>query len=85
VRAFALAQRLRYEGIRSDFELRGGRSLSKQAEYADKLGWRFVIFLGRREVEKGVYVVKDLESWEQHEVPEAELVNFLKSKLTSSL
>ncbi len=80
-RAFVLVESLRAAGIRADLDLRGGRSLSKQAEYADRTGWRYVIFLGPKEVERGVYVVKDLESWEQLEVPEGGLLDFLRAGL----
>ncbi len=80
-RAFVLVESLRAAGIRADLDLRGGRSLSRQAEYADRTGWRYVIFLGPKEVERGVYVVKDLESWEQVEVPERDLLDFLKAGL----
>ncbi len=80
-RAFVLVESLRAAGIRADLDLRGGRSLSRQAEYADRTGWRYVIFLGPKEVERGVYVVKDLESWEQVEVPERELLDFIRAGL----
>jgi len=46
----------------------GPDKFKKQLGYADKLWVKKVIMLGEGELEKGMYVVKDMESGEQEEV-----------------
>lgn len=42
--------------------------LAKQFKYADKKGIRYCVILGASELEKWVYVLKDMSSWESREI-----------------
>lgn len=59
-----VVNKLRSKGFRVsyDYEL---RSVSKQFKLADKLGAEKVVVVGEKEVEKGVFTVKDLRSGEE--------------------
>jgi histidyl-tRNA synthetase len=63
--AFALAQRLRGEGVRTELE-QAGRSLKGQLRHADRLGARAVVILGDS------IDVKDMETGEQRQASSTE-------------
>ncbi len=42
--------------------------LSKWMQYADRLGFDYVIIVGKKEIERGVVTVRDLKAWQQTEV-----------------
>jgi len=54
-------------------------SLKKQLKIADKLKIKYVIIVGEREREKGVYLLKDMETGNQEEIKKEELVKKLKA------
>jgi len=66
--AAAVAKKLRAEGHSAVVEL-GEKSLKDAFEYALKTGARHLIIIGRREVEKGVVKIRDLEKREEVERP----------------
>jgi histidyl-tRNA synthetase len=67
--AMALASRLRQAGFATEFDL-GGRGLKGQLKHADRIGARHVVFLAA----EGSIELRDMESGEQHPVPEDELI-----------
>ena len=69
--ALGLAQRLRHEGFPVELTYRG--SLSKRMKRANQAGAAAAIILGDDEMERGVATVRDLDSGEQTEAPEAEI------------
>ena len=69
--ALRLAQRLRHEGFPVELTYRG--SLSKRMKRANQAGAAAAIILGDDEMERGVATVRDLDSGEQTEAPEAEI------------
>ena len=69
--ALGLAQRLRHEGFAVELTYRG--SLSKRMKRANQVGAAAAVILGEDEMERGVVTVRDLDSGEQVEAPEAEL------------
>ena len=69
--ALGLAQRLRREGFAVELTYRG--SLSKRLKRADQANAAAAVILGDDEMEHGVATVRDLDSGEQVETPEAEL------------
>ena len=75
--SYALAQRLRAEGINAEVYL-GTPKLKKQMAYANKMSIPFVIVLGPDEIEAGLAQVKDLSTGEQTKVPQAELPALFK-------
>ncbi len=72
-----IVQRLRWGGIPSEFDLKS-RPLGRQLEYADSLGIPFVVVIGRKELDKNVVKVRDMEKREESEVKISDLANYLK-------
>jgi len=70
--AFAMMTRLRAAGRSCEAD-RAGRSLKGMMRHASSVGARRTIIFGPRERERGVAVVRDMESGEQIEVSMSEL------------
>jgi histidyl-tRNA synthetase len=70
--AFAMMARLRAAGRACEAD-RAGRSLKGMMRHASTLGARRTVILGPRERERGIAVVRDMESGDQIEVPMVEL------------
>lgn len=69
--ALGLTQRLRREGFAVELTYRG--SISKRLKRANQAGAAAAVILGEDEMERGVATVRDLDSGDQVEAPEAEL------------
>ena len=69
--ALGLAQRLRREGFAVELTYRG--SISKRLKRANQAGAAAAVILGDDEMERGVATVRDLDSGDQVEAPEAAL------------
>ena len=69
--ALGLAQRLRREGFAVELTYRG--SISKRLKRANQVGAAAAVILGEDEMERGVATVRDLDSGDQVEAPEAAL------------
>jgi|UniRef100_A0A7V5XYW0 histidyl-tRNA synthetase len=54
-------------------------SLKKQLKIADRLNFKYVIIVGEREREKGVYLLKDMETGNQEAIKKEELIERLKA------
>jgi histidyl-tRNA synthetase len=52
-----------------------------QTKSADRAGARYVVLIGRAEMEKGAVAVRDMESGEQIEVPRSRVVAWLHDHL----
>jgi histidyl-tRNA synthetase len=74
--SFSLARRLREAGISVVVDLEG-RKLKKQLAIADNLGARYTLIIGEDELEKGAFVLRNMQTGEQQEVPESDLVERL--------
>ncbi len=70
--AFAMMARLRAAGRACEAD-RAGRSLKGMMRHAAAVGARRTVILGPRERERGIAVVRDMESGDQIEVPMSEL------------
>jgi histidyl-tRNA synthetase len=75
--AFALVQKLRGAGIRSEIGYRG--NLRRRMERANRSGARAAVILGAEEAARGVAQLKDLVTGDQREVALADLVTALTS------
>ena len=73
--ALGLAQRLRHEGFAVELTYRG--SLSKRMKRANQAGAAAAVILGDDEMARGTATIRDLDSGEQVEAPEAELATRL--------
>ena len=80
VPAFTILNKLRENGIKAEMDLLG-RSLKAQMKYADKFNVKYTIILGDDEIAKGVACVRDMSDSSQHEVPLADVVSELVSKI----
>ena len=74
--SFGLARRLREAGISVVVDLEG-RKLKRQLAIADNLAARYTLIIGEDELQKGAFVLRNMESGEQSELPESELVDRL--------
>lgn len=57
--ALKTAMRLRAEGVSCEVDLMS-RKLDRQLKYADAKGIRYVVIVGRREIEEGVFRLRDM-------------------------
>ena len=74
-----LVSELRAVGLSAD-RAYGSRSAKKQWSAADRVGARWGVMLGPREVADGKVAVKDLVSGKQLEIPRAEVAAWLQTK-----
>lgn len=74
--AYSISNTLRSRGNRVIVDT-GERSLRSALEYASKIGTRYFVMIGPRELAKGVVKVRDMASWSEGDVPVDE---FLKSQ-----
>lgn len=75
---FRLVQTLRMRGVRCGLDL-AGRSMKAQMRAADRAGATAVIIRGDTEMEKGVFVFKDMATGTQTELAMPELLERLQS------
>ncbi|MEM0501297.1 MAG: His/Gly/Thr/Pro-type tRNA ligase C-terminal domain-containing protein, partial [Ignisphaera sp.] len=54
--------------------------LSRWLEYASKGGFDYTLIVGKKELEKGTILVRDMGHWEQYEIPINKLAEFLVSR-----
>ncbi|WP_169949999.1 histidine--tRNA ligase [Microbispora sp. H11081] len=80
-RVFPLVSELRRAGLAVDMAF-GGRGVKGAMKAADRSGARYALILGDRDIEAGAVQVKDLTTADQTAVPLAEVVAFLKGKLS---
>jgi histidyl-tRNA synthetase len=72
-----LVATLRASGINADVDIMG-RGISKNMDYANMLGIPFVVFVGKQELEQGMYKLKDMTSGEERLLTREELITRLK-------
>ena len=66
---------MRQKGIRADLYPTDAK-IQKQFKYADKRNVPYTILLGAKELENGVFLVKDMKSGEQKEYALSDLSGF---------
>jgi len=82
VEAVKTAEKLRRAGVAVAVEVMG-RSIRAAMSHANRSGVKYVVIVGRRELEKRCVSVKDMEKGVQREVPVGELVEAVASGLRS--
>lgn len=70
-------EKLRSWGFSAEFDLRK-RSLTRQLEYADKLGFNYVLIVGEHELSEGKVKVRNMKKNVEEEVAIKKLKEFLK-------
>ena len=72
------ARKLRKEGVNTSVDL-NERNISKNLDYADKLGVPFVVFIGEDEIKKKKYKLRDMKTGKEQFLTEPRLVKLLAS------
>jgi len=80
-KAFILFERFRKEGLLTAEGL-SKSGLRAQLEAANKLGVRYAIVIGQKEVQDDTAIIRDMESGIQEIVPFAKVIQEVKKKLT---
>ena len=70
--AAEIADRLRATGVNVDVDVME-RSISKNLDYADKLGIPFVLIVGAQELAKQEVTLRNMKTGEEHKIPLQEL------------
>lgn len=78
--AISLARLIRDSGMSSDIDY-SDKAVKAQFKTADRLGARFVIVVGQREMESKTYTVRNMSTGEEMPVAADELVDYLKGWL----
>ena len=78
--AFVLTQALRGKGIYTEKDYLG-KSLKAQMKAADRFQVAYTVIIGDSELEKGIAVVREMATGEQHEVALFQLVEDLEGRL----
>jgi histidyl-tRNA synthetase len=73
-----IATELRRAGIPTEVNFDGGR-VGKQLRSISKMGIPYTVIIGSAEMEKGIALVKDMNSGEQHEVELPNLSSFIEN------
>ncbi|MEQ8200135.1 MAG: histidine--tRNA ligase [Syntrophomonadaceae bacterium] len=71
---------LRRAGIRADRDY-NGRSMKAQMKLAHKLGARIVVLMGEDEMDRNIFTVRTMGTGQQGEVPQQDLIQFIRRKL----
>ncbi|MFH1399831.1 MAG: histidine--tRNA ligase [Candidatus Woesearchaeota archaeon] len=70
-----IVQMLRNAGVKTDFDL-AERGISKNLEYADAYGIKYVIIVGQKELEQGAVKIKNMETGVEQAVKITQLAGF---------
>ncbi|PLV59828.1 histidine--tRNA ligase [Thermotoga sp. KOL6] len=76
----SLAIDLRKKGFRVDMDIME-RKLSGQLKHANRMGARYVIIIGDEELEKGIVILRDLETGDQVEVDRQFAVEYISERV----
>jgi histidyl-tRNA synthetase len=76
IEAMKLSSRLRMEGI-GVMEARGDKSLKTQLRQANAFGTGYTVIIGKKEVESGSLLLRNMGSGEQRSIAQAEIVTAL--------
>jgi len=77
--AVKIAKELRENGISCQIDLMS-RNLSKQLDYAAKSNFDYVVMVGKEEVKKGKFKLKDMASGAEKTMTVKQIIEFLDSK-----
>ena len=78
--AFVLTQALRSRNIYTEKDYLG-KSLKAQMKAADRFQVKYCVIIGDSELEKGIAVVREMATGEQHEIALSQLVEDLEGRL----
>lgn len=81
-RSPAIVSMLRSSGLSVDLD-HDGKAPKAQFKAADRAGSAVAVVIGDRELEAGVFTVRDMTTGAETPVPEGQIVNFLKKEITT--
>ena len=73
-----VCQELRDCGINADVDIME-RGISKNLDYANAMGIPYVVFVGKKELDQGMYKLKDMRSGEESLLPKSDLIGKLRA------
>ncbi len=79
IHAWRVANKLRDNGVRVDIDLMR-RSSQKQRKRAQALGIRYILFVGKEEIEKGLYTLYDRTSGSRFRVDFKKLIKIIRGE-----
>ncbi|WP_058945707.1 histidine--tRNA ligase [Thermococcus sp. 2319x1] len=79
-KAIEVTQMLRKAKIRAEYDIQG-RKLSKALDYANSIGAKAVIILGKRDLAEGKVTIRDMKSGEQRTISIEKVVEEVKKML----
>ncbi len=77
---FMLLSKLREKGIRAEMDYQG-RSLRGQMRVANKLKAKYVLIMGKEELERGNLLLKDMQTGKQDEMDKKKVMGILVERL----
>lgn len=81
---FPLLDELRRAGVSADMDFRS-TSLKAHLRQADRLGALYTILLGDDEIDKGITILRNMQTKAQEDLPIRDLVSSLQSRLLTSI
>ncbi|MBA5874199.1 MAG: histidine--tRNA ligase [Nitrospira sp. CR1.2] len=81
---FPLLDELRRAGVSADMDFRS-TSLKAHLRQADRLGALYTILLGDDEIDKGIAILRNMQTKAQEDLPIRDLVSSLQSRLLTSI
>ena len=78
--AFNIAQTLRKAGIATEVDL-NRKKFKKILAYANKIGVKYAVLVGERDLENGNVTIKDMASGEQEQIAIDEVAHFINSAI----
>ena len=76
--AFNIAQTLRKAGIPTEVDL-NRKKFKKILAYANKIGVKYAVLVGERDLEEGNVTIKNMETGEQGQIPVDEVATFIQN------
>ncbi len=73
-----ICEQLRSAGVNTDMDL-SGRGVSKNLDYANKMGIPYVLFVGEDELKQGKFKLKDMKSGEEELVSVEEVIKIFRA------
>jgi len=76
-KAIEIATELRKNGIKCDIEITRDK-FKKKMTYASDLGVKYILIIGKEEIEKGIYTLKDMTNGEQKSLSIGKLIEKIR-------
>ncbi len=75
--AITIVRTLREEGIRAEYPL-SLRNIDKTVRYAVGSGYKYLAFIGEKEIKEGILTIKDVETREERKISMSEFIKYIR-------